>query len=375
MAVIRHVVVGVSLAVFVANLLFADGSGLRIRKFSHPPSIKLAEPPSLDDPDSFSIILFGDPQSYVKYDFNQPLFEYMTAWTAAQKENLKVKTVLCTGDMVEQNDNLVSGGQRYKGWACGNQPSSLQWAAISRAFERLDGVYPYIVCTGNHDYGYDASENRLTRFPEFFDVSRNHRLWGRHLVSTFPNSVGKASLENAAFEFFDKNWGKILIIALEFSPRDETLEWAKKLCSSKNFMGHKVIILTHSLLTDKGNYTKDGYKVTYNGGEGIYKKLLSQCPNIKLAICGHTGGPSCMESRKVDKNAEGGKIEMMMFNPQAISGWDGNGGDGWLRILEFKPDGKTISVKTYSPIFAFSKKTEQFAWDRSPKHQFDLVLE
>ena len=32
-------------------------------------------------------------------------------------------------------------------------------------------------------------------------------------------------------------------------------------------------------------------------------------------------------------------------------GWFGNGGDGWLRIMEFMPDGKTISVRTCFPLF------------------------
>ena len=46
-----------------------------------------------------------------------------------------------------------------------------------------------------------------------------------------------------------------------------------------------------------------------------------------------------------------------------------------LRILEFKPDGKTISVKTYSPFFAFSKKTEHLAWEKSPEHRFDITID
>ena len=40
----------------------------------------------------------------------------------------------------------------------------------------------------------------------------------------------------------------------------------------------------------------------------------------------------------------------MMFNAQtADKQWFGNGGDGWLRIMEFMPDGKTIKIKTFSP--------------------------
>lgn len=66
-----------------------------------------ADRQQLDDPASFSMILLGDPQGYIKYDINQPLFELQTAWIADNVDNLNIKAVLCTGDLVEQNDNLV----------------------------------------------------------------------------------------------------------------------------------------------------------------------------------------------------------------------------------------------------------------------------
>ena len=92
---------GVAL-VFSVSAAQSEAGGPYIKKHSSPPSVKLDEPPKLDDANSFSMILLGDPQSYVKFDFNQPLFEFMTAWCAAQKDKLNVKTVLCTGDLVEQ---------------------------------------------------------------------------------------------------------------------------------------------------------------------------------------------------------------------------------------------------------------------------------
>ena len=38
--------------------------------------------PQLSDKHSFSMILLPDPQSYNKFDANQPLFELQTAWIA-----------------------------------------------------------------------------------------------------------------------------------------------------------------------------------------------------------------------------------------------------------------------------------------------------
>ena len=65
-----------------------------------------ADQQHLDDENSFSMILLGDPQGYIKYDLNQPLFELCTAWIADNIDNLNIKGVLCTGDIVEQNDKI-----------------------------------------------------------------------------------------------------------------------------------------------------------------------------------------------------------------------------------------------------------------------------
>ena len=64
-----------------------------------------ADRQDLTDPASSTLILFGDPQGYVKYDINQPIFELTTLWVADNVEHLNIKAVLCTGDLVEQNEN------------------------------------------------------------------------------------------------------------------------------------------------------------------------------------------------------------------------------------------------------------------------------
>ncbi len=125
---------------------------------------KRAERLSLENPESFSMILMGDPQSYVKYDINQPVFELTTAWTADNIENLKIKAVLVTGDLVETNDNAVPVR------SMANQTSRQMWESVSRSFERLDNKVPYIISPGNHDYGYRSAENGRTCFPEYFLV-------------------------------------------------------------------------------------------------------------------------------------------------------------------------------------------------------------
>lgn len=82
------------------------------------------------------MILLGDPQGYIKYDLNQPLFELCTAWCADNKDNLNIQAVLCTGALVEQNENFDLNPKML------NQNSEQMWKNVSRSFERLDGVLP-----------------------------------------------------------------------------------------------------------------------------------------------------------------------------------------------------------------------------------------
>ncbi len=342
-----------------------------------PPDVKLKEPPTLENKESFSMILFGDPQTYGKYKASQPIFELMTAWTAAHKDELNIKAALCTGDLVEKND--IAALSFYGKRVSYDTPSEDMWQSVARAFSRLDGEIPYILCTGNHDYGFYSAENRNSNFGKYFPILKNP-CWQKCLVSTSPNANNQNTLENAAYQFEDKNWGKILVIALEFAPRDVTLEWAKKLTTSNNYKNHKVIILTHSILRTRPNIAEviktEKYKLPEpNWGEAVLKKLVDKSDNIKLVLCGHSGTPKRIQSNIVYKNEAGRDVHVVMFNPQSEGGWFGNGGDGWLRIMEFYPDGKTISMRTYSPLFGASMVTQDYAWNKSKDAQFKIELQ
>ena len=345
--------------------------------------------PALENPGSFSMIVVSDPQSYTKFAANQPLLDLQTAWIAENIRRLNIKTALITGDMVEQNNKLTWEGMPHP--SNGNQTSRQQWEAMSRSLERLDGRLPYIACQGNHDVGYVASENRYSMQPEFIYPERN-TAWERTLVSTAPDYRGINTMENAAFELNDDAWGPMLVIAFEFAPRDEALDWARTLIESDRFRNHRVIILTHAFLNSKGDIMEtEHYALTpRNWPQAVWDKLIAGSKNIDLVVCGHAGRPpkfpdgatlpsevdyDCNSSFRIEKTDDGRQVPIMMFNSQTGDGeWFGNGGDCWVRILEFEPDGQTVSVRTFSPLFAQSKLTRALAWRTAPYDQFRFTV-
>lgn len=80
------------------------------------------EPVALSDSSSWCMVLIPDPQTYTKFDYNHPTFELMMHWIKQNKRRLNIRLVLCTGDLVEQNQRTVPDGVN------GNLPSDKQWA-------------------------------------------------------------------------------------------------------------------------------------------------------------------------------------------------------------------------------------------------------
>ena len=342
--------------------------------YTLPAQQDVYEKPSLSDENSWSLILFPDVQTYVKFDYNQPILDLMVAWVSNNMETLNTKMVLCTGDLVEQNDLFNPNGKSA------NQASVSQWEAVSSAFGRLDGLLPYILTTGNHDYGILSAENRFTHFDKYFPPNKN-RLNQKMLREVGTNVEGRPTLANATYEFVSPHGRKFLVLVLEFAPRDETLEWAKKVIEKEQYNDHTVILLTHSYLDHNNNHiVKEGYKLSNpNYGEAIWQKLVQPSKNIEMVLAGHIAKPDDLHAHiafRVDKNAAGKKVSQMVFNAQALGGgWHGNGGDGWLRILEFLPDGKTVKVKTFSPLFAISPTTQKYAWRTESYDEFTFELD
>ena len=367
-----------SLLVLFCVTLFSEESNT---KSQFPPAVtpvKNYTPPQLSTPDSWTMVVIPDTQYYVSYRRNQGALDMMLCWIAENVESMKIQQVIQLGDLVDRSRIMTTGKS-------GNyQTGYEQWQAISRAFERLDNVVPYIVATGNHDYGWKSAENRDCNLDKFFPANRNDK-WKNVLVDMGQNAFGQLTLENAAYEFTTPNGQKVLIVSINFAPTDKNLEWAKSIFSQKKYQNHFGILVTHSYLNSQktgGRRAKENYKLNKTGGnagEAIFQKLVKDTPNIRMVLCGHIAAHNnwngCV-NYQVSTNSANKKVHEILFDPQALGGgFHGNGGDGWIRLMEFDKDMKSVKVRTFSPVFAYSPSTQHLAWHTAPFNEFVIEID
>lgn len=372
-------------------------AGQRIT-YVHPKNYGLVKDlgdPKLSDENSMSIILLGDTQAYTTKRANACILRLMMSWIVSQKDILDIRAVLGVGDIVQISNKIkfrsedieeikkgyIDGENFYRqGNPYCDYSSSGMWRAASDAYAILDNNLPYFITTGNHDHGDKMGDARCTRFNEFFNADRNRKNYEALREVGFDES-GKDALQNAVYKLsLGGKWGDLHVLALEFKPRAEILAWADNLLKSPKYKGKRFIMITHAFLKMNGKLSSErGYKVEGKSGDEVWGEFVSKHPEIKAVFCGHHCLPvndfEFSTSFAEMQNDAGGKVSVMMFNPQTLGGgFNGNGGDGWLRILELMPDGETVKVKTFSPLFGISPMTKHFAWRVAPFDMFEFKI-
>ncbi len=339
----------------------------------------------LDHPNSWSMVLVPDVQNYVKYYQNQPILDVMNQWISANVDPLQIKMVLCVGDLVEQDQVILPGHD-------GDVPSKEQWEFVSKSFGILNHKVPYILATGNHDYTIDREGNRTSQYDDYFTIDQNY-LNRKHLVQYGWDARNQPTLSNAMYEFRDLHGQDFLVLNLEYAPRNQTVDWANTILNFEEYKNHKVILLTHAYLNRTNErlegankwvifepYIKEKKQLkserivlpNANNGAQIWEKLVYPNKQIELVLSGHIAGTGY----RTDPNKEGRTVHQMLFDMQAEGGGHyGNGGDGLVRILEFYPDGRTIKVKTFSPLFALSPKTAPLAYKKEIENEYTITLD
>jgi hypothetical protein len=286
-----------------------------------PPVVTPAPEPTLSPADAdgkFSLAVIPDTQQEVGKDSR---FINRTQWLVANRDNLDLRHVVHTGDVVN--------------W---DTPTHDQYEVAAKAMRVLDDAkLPSTLTIGNHDtaavgVGGSAADPKNTRtlvrntttFNSYFNVSRHPG------IVTFED--GK--IDNS-YQTFDAAGEKFLVLSLELWPRVEAVNWAKDVVASHP--DYNVVVSTHAYLNgDASISTSSEYGST--SGKYLYDNLISQYPNIKVVLSGHVGEAGS----RVDTGVNGNKIVSLLgtFHSNTTNP---------VRTLEFDVKNDTLTTKFFGP--------------------------
>jgi hypothetical protein len=265
--------------------------------------------------EDFTIVVLPDTQFYA--EAGSPIFEMQTQWIVDNKDAMNIVYVAHVGDCVQNADLVAEWELADAAFSLIEDPSTTMLA---------DGI-PYGIAVGNHDQipiG-DPSPGSTALYNEFFGESRfdGRAYYGGHFGSDNDNS----------YEFFSASGLDFIVVYLEYdtSPDTAILDWADNLL--KIHSDKRAIVVSHYII-GPGNPGSFGTQ-----GLAIYNALKDN-PNLFLMLGGHR----TTEGRRTD-TFDGNQVHSVLADYQTRP----NGGDGWLRIMQFSPANNEIQVRTYSP--------------------------
>ena len=271
-------------------------------------------PPSVPD---FTLVVLPDTQFYTD-EINggsKDIFISQTQWIVNNRAARNIVYVAHMGDVSNNGDKYPDEWQ--------NAGSALYLLEDPLTTTLSDGI-PYGAAVGNHDRIVPAGDSEPTTYwNDYLGVSHfgGRSYYGGHYGNNNNNS----------FQLFSASGLDFIVLYLEYdtSPDQAVLDWAD--ARLKEYPNRRGIVVTHFFLNLDGTFGTQGAAI-YNA--------LKDNSNLFLMLCGHNHG----EALRTDVYA-GNTVHTLLADYQSYP----NGGNGFLRIMEFSPDNNQIRVHTYSP--------------------------
>lgn len=306
-------------------------------------------------PGSWTLAILPDTQIYSQ-TYPQH-FDAQTQWIADHAQSHNIKFALHEGDVVNVNSLSLP-----------NQ----QWVNARAALDNLNGVVPYAIAPGNHDYGPSgnaSTRDSLFHQPQFFGPTTPYA--NQSTVGGF-FETGKTDNSWHTFNDGTRDW---LVLALEFGPRDEVVDWANQVVEAHP--DHLAMLVTHAYMyyddtiydwATKGSsqsWNPHSYGVAnqpggVNDGQELWDKLVSNHENFRFTFNGHVLSDGT--GYRATEGDGGNVVNQILANYQMNT----QGGQGDMRLLEFLEDGETVVVRTYSPVLD--------RYDTAPDQQFTVNM-
>ena len=265
------------------------------------------EIPSTPDEYDYTFVWMSDTQYYAEsYPY---IYKRQTEWIAEKQEEMKIKYVMHTGDVVDEFDD------------------EKQWVYADEYMRTLEeNKIPYGVLAGNHDV--NQLSNDYKEFSKWFgeDRFKDKPFYGE----SYKNNRGHYDLISAGGNDF-------IMVYMGWGVNDEDMKWINDVL--KQYPDRKAILNFHEYLLVSGNRSPIG--------EEIFQKVVEKNENVFLVLSGHYHDSETLIS-EVDDDQDG-KVDRKVY--QMLGDYQGGpeGGQGYMKLLHFDQKNNRILINTYSP--------------------------
>ena len=262
----------------------------------------------------YSMAVVGDIQITTEYHPDE--LHKMYDWILENKDSKKINYAFSLGDLTNNN-------------------SDAEWVTAETQLKRVqDAGIGHSLIRGNHDWSYAS---KIT-YDEYGDgaVSYDGTMQSYYKLTT----IGGV---------------KYMMLTLNIFPTDDEVAWAKAAC--EQYSDYNVILSTHAYLSYDSGVFEIGKENTlnwgfekdpkYNYGQEIYDKLVSQCSNIVMVLCGHDCLPDNSIGRIDSTRADGSTVVQLMIDHQNMETATGES-QNMLAMLYFSNGGKNVRLEYFS---------------------------
>lgn len=263
-------------------------------------------PPTADDYD-YSFVWMSDTQYYSE---SYPhIYGDIVDWIAEKKDEMKIKYVVHTGDLVDEADKPY------------------QWETASDNMKVLeDENIPYGVLAGNHDVA--GKEGAYDYYWQHFGEDR---------FKSQDTYGGSLDNNRGHFDLVSSNGNDFIFLYMGWGIGNDEIEWMDEVL--KQYPDRMAILNFHEYLLVSGNRAPIADK--------IFEQIVVPHDNVIAVLSGHYHDAELL----VDEMDDNGDGETDRYVYQMLADYQGGpeGGQGYIRLMQFDIDNNKLHMKTYSP--------------------------
>ncbi|NGP45171.1 metallophosphoesterase, partial [Bacillaceae bacterium SIJ1] len=265
------------------------------------------EIPSSPDDYDYTFVWMTDTQYYAQ---SYPhIFKSQVEWIRDQQEEMDIKYVFHTGDIVNVYNNLR------------------QWEVADKHMSILeDANIPYGVLAGNHDVEQQTIDYNM--YEQYFG---EYRFAEQHYYGeSYKNNRGHYDLISAEGNDF-------IMLYMGWGVNEEGIAWMNDVLA--RYPNRMAILNFHEYLLTSANRSDVGVRV--------YENVVKPNPNVIAVLSGHYFDSETL----IDPIDDDGDGEPDRHVYQMLADYQGGpeGGQGYMRLFHVDKDSHQIYVNTYSP--------------------------